>query len=269
MYLLIFSVILNAQFPQITSPDMIFLTRQNDFSEFSWNENNSKINKSEKLKSAIYSLILPGWGQLANKHETAAWIFIGIELASWSTYFVLNHKADNLTEDVEAYVNDPINGFSRIQYYDNYYFKKHGNHLSLNGLNEEEQFQNLLADAALYSELKQLENEYGDEVHSLPDSKTQQYYEMVGKYKMFYHGWRIFLNTTYLDWQNIHEIPGYIQSYYQLRQRMNDTYKHAGIAVSVVILNHLASAIQAYIGALSFDYEKHQSNIMLRLNYDL
>ena len=78
--------------------------------------------------------------------------------------------------------------------------------------------------------------------HELPETKTQQYYEMIGKYQKYNAGW-----------DDVHWISGVVTTdtskkslyYMALRGRSNDELKLATTATAIVIANHVFSAIDA------------------------
>jgi hypothetical protein len=75
--------------------------------------------------------------------------------------------------------------------------------------------------------------------HSLPPIKTQQYYEMIGKYHQFKRGWD--------DYDEIYD-PGLSprRDYYEgLRYKSNIEFKNASYCAMVVLANHILSAFDA------------------------
>ncbi len=86
--------------------------------------------------------------------------------------------------------------------------------------------------------------------HELPDKKTQQYYEMIGKYQKFNAGW-----------EDVNWIPGLVETdtskrslfYMELRANSNSELKLASYATAVVLLNHILSAFDAALAVRSFN----------------
>jgi hypothetical protein len=82
--------------------------------------------------------------------------------------------------------------------------------------------------------------------HDLPDLGSQQYYELMSKYYQFAPGWR--------DWNdNNHNVnagisgmsPMWIQ-HAHLEERFNDSYRFAGNMLTLMVVNHVISAFDAY-----------------------
>jgi len=77
-------------------------------------------------------------------------------------------------------------------------------------------------------------------------AKTQQYYEMIGKYDQFAAGWDDYppelRTTTYVDsiW-----VGGIRLDYMDQRAESNRYLKRTGYVVGVLLINHVISAIEA------------------------
>lgn len=206
------------------------------------------------LKSAV----IPGWGQY-DLDQSRSWVYLALEVALISTAVYYENEGDRRTQIVNDFANDSQSGFDRIRYYKNIYEAVNGSGSADPGIfdlsaDEATQFKRLKSEngGQLYQQLKSWEkNTVGDGVHSLPDTRTQQYYEMIGKYRMFYHGWNGLSdqNLTADGWRDISEIPAFIDRYYDKRNSMNDAFEAAGYAVSAVILNHVVSSLDALISA--------------------
>ncbi|MCB0279662.1 MAG: hypothetical protein KDD94_09185 [Calditrichaeota bacterium] len=242
------------------------------------------------MSHALNSLILPGWGQYKNGSTTTAFIFLGVEIAAWTLYAVYNAKGNQGRTDVNAYVDNDQSGFNRLRYYHKIY-KRTG----INVANENDLFQtdgsgnyaaddgtayNQLRQSAIWQQLRNAEHDYGDGTHMLPESKTQQYYEMVGKYSMFIAGWGYIddpsyngpMPTTYYSefgngveygWPESgrNNRPGFIIDYNDLRDHMNSYFGTSKWMLRTVVMNHVISAIEALIVGkqgnkhLNFEYE--------------
>ncbi len=155
-------------------------------------------------------------------------------------------------------------------------FKYHGDGSDLEG--EYEAFNNLHWSEGTYTDY--LDLAYGTTVwdslqddsgitHRLPDTKTQQYYEMTGKYDQFAWGWddSELDGETFLDKQNAGYIdkitgPAYTptsvnrESYEVMRDDANDQFDKSMKFVFLVMANHLVSAFEAY-----FVTKSHNKNL--------
>lgn len=211
-----------------------------------------KTSQLSASRSFLYSLVLPGAGQYMNGDKVRSYVYIAAEILGWTLYSSFTSDGDNQTKVVEAYVNNTETGFDRIRFYRNLYEAKHGSAsapAALQGSDVNGAFSALKSNSDLYAELRALENELGDGVHSLPETKTQQYYEMVGKYYMFFHGWKHadLADIKVGDTSDSSARPKHILNYFSERDLMNKAYKKATWAISGVIINHIVSSIEAYI----------------------
>ena len=230
--------------------------------------------KTNPLTPALYSLIIPGLGQYQNGDKYSPYIFLGLEIAAWYIYSSMNSKGDKKEIEVKQFADNPATGFNRILYYKRIYEKAADfepvddyNSYFDDFSNEESNYQQIRQNQVLWSKLKQWENVYGDHTHSLPETKTQQYYEMIGKYDQFEGGWRFTENDSrYSFYSNfsINNQPTFISSYYDIRNDMNAYYKTGDWALRAVFVNHIVSALEALIVAKSINKNldiKYQNNI--------
>lgn len=82
--------------------------------------------------------------------------------------------------------------------------------------------------------------------HVMPDYGSQQYYELISKYYQYGPGWQDFPETKFVLPWNGSEMSA---QFYLGRDRaevFNDHYRLASNMVSVLILNHVFSAFDAY-----------------------
>lgn len=91
--------------------------------------------------------------------------------------------------------------------------------------------------------------------HVTPDYGSQQYYELISKYYQFGPGWNDFgtnrqgqtINSLYqLNW-NGSDSPMNFFTGSQKAEKFNDSYRLAGNMISLLILNHLVSAFDAFL----------------------
>ena len=173
--------------------------------------------KSPK-KAFIYSLLIPGWGERYTKSSMFKTIlFLGIEAGMWMGYFDFHNEGEKLTDEFEDYADD----FWNEQYYQDW--------LVTNDIDEDTL------------------------THSLPDSRTQQYYEMIGKYDQFRVGWE-----DYQENPNLYDsVPSpYRDEYNSDRQSANDKLDQANNFIIYSMLNHLLSAFDSALAAKRHNKQK-------------
>jgi hypothetical protein len=177
-------------------------------------------------KGLIFSAVVPGTGQLYAGSYWKALGFLAVEAASWYFYSDYQQQGNQIEDEYEGYADA---NWSEEKYWQAI--------ASMSGL------------AA--SDIDALrEWEHANFSHGLHLTKDQQYYEMIGKYNQFNYGWNDVYSSTpsptdkmdYLKEQKISEK----RLYYETRRNAsNQAFKHATTSLTVVILNHMASALDA------------------------
>lgn len=91
--------------------------------------------------------------------------------------------------------------------------------------------------------------------HVMPDYGSQQYYELISKYYQFAGGWNDFgrnreghsLDSRYqLSWDGT-DMPFNFFRGSDLAEDYNDSYRLAGNMLSLLVLNHVVSAFDAFL----------------------
>ncbi len=206
-------------------------------------------------KAFLFSAILPGAGQFYNGNRIKSGVFLGFEAASWILHFKANSNGDKATTDFQNYnqvhwsayaFQDLTSPGDSLTRYGQYLYWAYGvtTDDTLSGL-----------------------------THHLPKTRTQQYYEMTGKYDQFAWGWddatrdSLSLQQYYIDscttgsdlrisTGNSVPISAHRIVYEGKRKRANDYYSTADTWLIVTIANHLISGFEAYISA-----KKHNRSI--------
>jgi hypothetical protein len=227
-------------------------------------ENSNAPHKSVGL-AVTFSAVVPGTGQLYAGSYWKAALFAAAEVVGWTINISNNNKGDNQTAQFEAYadqnwseqrywsfVYDYLNGTTEDQsfphgVYDDQIFLDHANRPLIENWQEAEP--DLQPFAA---------NEYiSGFSHHLPDSKTQQYYEMIGKYpEQFGNAWddasfEVRYRGDYGSGSG--NITAMNREYATMRETANDYYNTAGIGSMVILVNHVLSAVDAGFTARSFN----------------
>ena len=239
----------------ILSPDMT-ITRlvQQTETEKQPVEEEEKLFSSEDVLSTkeafLFSLVLPGAGEFYAKSYIKAGAFFLAEAGFWSGFMYFMHQYSIKEDEFMAYADEHWNKDMWLLWYD-----------SLHVYGE-------LVDTSVDDEIV-ITDSLGIEM--LPTEKTQQYYEMIGKYDWFVLGWDdvierddyvVHVQATYAYAQNnagntsaIHdEIVAYLGKnvhsdhmlhYMDMRNDANNQYTIAKYFVGAAIFNHVVSAFDA------------------------
>ena len=190
------------------------------------------LKEKSPVKAFALSLAVPGLGQLYYGSKIKPFVFLGIEAAAWVMYVKFHNQGDDLTADFEAYNREH---WLRTNYEDKYLLWTYG-------VTDD--------DSISAQELS----------HHLPDTRTQQYYEMTGKYNQFAWGWDdAMLGGNSIDDYSAGNPPPRITgesttpysahrlTYEGMRNDANNKYDDATKMLFVVLANHVISAFEAYL----------------------
>ncbi|HDK36215.1 MAG TPA: hypothetical protein ENG82_04830 [Bacteroidetes bacterium] len=165
------------------------------------------IRKSPK-RALLFSAILPGAGEFYAESKWKAAFFAGVEIGSWAAYFYYHKDGANLENKFKIYADQNWSKERWLQWFN-----------------------------ALPAEQKQTF------AHALPNTKTQQYYEMIGKYMEFNAGWDDVKNP---DPDIVKQDTSKKSLFYmELRERSNRALKVATAMTAIVLANHVISAMDA------------------------
>ncbi|MCI0449440.1 MAG: hypothetical protein L0Y79_06605 [Chlorobi bacterium] len=195
--------------------------------------------EKKKTKSVglgiLLSAILPGAGEFYGEDYLKAGIFIGVELLAWGTYIYFETKGDNKTEEYQSFADANWDVRQYAQWLVDQNFEGAG------GVNPNEPNLEILR-----QQINECESQNFS--HTLPELRSQQYYELIGKYQNFVAGWKdarsgntwLITNSNYFTYQT-----AMFKSYAVDRQDANDLYDYAKIGPITAILNHILSAADA------------------------
>lgn len=201
----------------------------------------TKTKKSRWLGGAM-SLILPGAGEFYAEDYLKAAIFVTVEAAAISTAIIYTNKGDSQTQKFQNYadqhwsviryaqwtlnhtqdINPDVNS---SDYKDVLIYNNNGTPIGVN-----------------WSRLNDLESALGDGYsHMLPTPGQQQYYELIGKYPQFSHGWDSSIQTD----TDFHILTDQFLWYAHQRGLANDYYTTGNTAIIFVYVNHFLSTFDA------------------------
>lgn len=212
--------------------------------------------------ATLLSATVPGAGQIyADAPLWRTILYGGIEATAWSLYFVYEAKGDKGLNDFQNYADahwDVTRYVSWIA--DNY------QRWSDQDVDKGAAAQALAAiyrsnDPKLppweridFSQLNRLERAVRQSFsHTLPPHGDGQYYEEVGKYTQYRAGWddHDAIGDT-LAYDNS-KVTQRNRDYTLAREQTNTYYDYATAAVGVLLLNHVASMLDALLQARSYN----------------
>jgi len=169
--------------------------------------------------AGLLSAVVPGTGQLV-QGQSRGWLYLGIEAASWFAYFALQNAGDQALEDAYDYVGD-VESFDARWTWDRY----KANPPCGDGLGPRDDFE---------AEQARLQDLY--------DNALDEFYSDIGSENIYACGW--------VDQSARAE-------YLSMVDEADSFYSSSDVAVTVVVFNHLVSAIDAAKSAPAQEGESH------------
>lgn len=204
--------------------------------------------KKSPLLSGLMSIVVPGAGQAYNGDWWKTAIFVAAEATAVTLGLIYDGKGDDQTEvfenyankhwDVKKYARWTINNIDHIK-------------ANIPGIDDLDvtTFNVFKSNGDVnWNELNRLEQAIGGWYsHQLEHFGHQQYYEMIGKYPQFNPGWEDFDENSLFTYtsEKPDDVTKKFHYYSGLRGKANDYYNKASTAVTIVVTNHILSAIEA------------------------
>ena len=195
------------------------------------NLDDASVKRKSPFKAFLLSAAVPGLGQYYYGSRVKPFIFLGAEITAWGLYFKWHGDGQDKEDLFEAFNREHWSETS----YEQYLFYAYG------------EWDDELVNATEVS-------------HHLPDTRTQQYYEMTGKYDQFAWGWDDATrdgntlddyappNNTNLAITSEAKAPVSQNRlhYEDMRHDANQAFDRAQKMVIASIVNRLVSAFEAY-----------------------
>lgn len=209
----------------------------------------------------ISSAVIPGSGQAANGKWLRAGAYILAEAVLLTVHLTSLHDAREQERQYEQFANQNWSVVTYARWLDNYY---ENNGIASQPIDElRSQIEGIdptyntdvdwnVVDIEL---LRRVERNtpfiYPDRTgnnfsHVMPDYGSQQYYELISKYYQYGPGWRDFGSRYKLNWDGTDMPPNFFKGS-KMAETFNDNYRLAGNMVSLLILNHIISAFDAFL----------------------
>jgi hypothetical protein len=185
--------------------------------------------KGKSLKRGfIYSLILPGAGEFYANSKIKAGVFLGLEALFWTGYFTYHNKGVTKRNEYRAFANQHWSS----QAYEESLLTIYG--VDLDTIESGTKLPPKVGweDTLVVGE-------------KLPSSRTQQYYEMIGKYDQFRFGWDDYDPEKFLTANR--------SLYLDMRSKYNKFFDRAKYAMMGSLANRILSAFDAAISVKGYN----------------
>jgi hypothetical protein len=201
--------------------------------------------KSQYL-AGLMSFLVPGAGEVYSENYLKAAIFLVVEAAAITTAMIYNHKGDYQTSFFQSFANQHWSALRYAQWtlnnIKNINSDVDGTQYAANGSKPVISYTNGVPTGVNWSNLNSLELELGSGYsHQLPQFGDQQYYELIGKYPQFSHGW----DDSKASDTDFHVLSYSFDWYTHQRAVANQYYKASAFGVSLIYINHALSTLDA------------------------
>jgi len=205
--------------------------------------------KKSQYLAGLMSLILPGAGEAYSENYLKAAIFLVVEAAAITTALIYNHKGDFQTSFFQQYADQH---WSVVRYAQwtikniaNINSEVNKSQYDVGGTNQVLVYGNGTSNPPTgvnWSNLNALESDLGDGYsHRLPSQGEQQYYELIGKYPQYSHGW----DQSNQSDTDFHNVPDQLYWYSHQRGLANEYYKTGSFGIGLLYVNHVLSCLDA------------------------
>jgi len=244
--------------------------KQTNISEMNFNADEKK----SPALAAVLSGILPGAGEFYSHSYLKAGILVTVEAAAIATALIYTRRGDNQTNTFENYANQywnvakyaawtmqhigDINPSVDPKNYN--VFPSSVDWTKLNNSTDWSQYNSLINKSELNRMESDISNGYS---HELAKYGSQDYYEIIGKYPQFSHGW----STANMDDVDYHTITQQMLLYAHARGLANSYYTTGNTAIIAIFVNHFLSIFDAiwstdtYNKSLAFNVRVEDSNV--------
>jgi len=218
-------------------------------------------------RSVLYSAVVPGLGQFYARSYIKAGIFAAVEIGAWATNIHYNNLGDDKDAEYRGFANS---NWSEQRYWSYVYYQLRGQ-----GISNFPNFDNdIIIDGAgrpliqNWQLAEQQLRQYASSeyilgfTHTLPETKTQQYYEMIGKYpEQFGNAWAdASFDASYSGFEG--RVTPMNDRYTNLSKESESLYDKAGYGSMAALINHVISAVDA--GFTTRSYNRRQ----MKLSYN-
>lgn len=213
--------------------------------------------KKSPLLAGLFSAAVPGAGEYYTQSYWRAGGFLAAEVALWVVYAAYTSKGNDQTDFFQNYADDH---WSVVRYAE--WIQQYAGQLNpdadcsglVKGNGSQPPWERVdWAKLNICEEVIARKPGNGF-THRLPRRPEQQYYELIGKYPQFAGGWDDGTTITPADVVAAKVSPRFLD-YAAMRGKANDFFNIASTSASVLVANHILSALDAAWSATQFNQQ--------------
>ncbi len=206
-------------------------------------------------RAVLLSALVPGTGQFYAESPLKGALFLGLEVACWVGAVYYANEGQDKEEEFEGFADD-LWDENLYQYWEWYNARTYHD-------DPEDHYNGSLTEWNNLTWNEKLDYLPTFFTHDLPESKTQQYYEMIGKYLMqfgiaWYHedapewddqnnwdGLMEIYDPERWTTEDISTINHFTANYIDMRYDHNQLLDRSGNLFMVIMVNHVVAALDA------------------------
>ena len=212
--------------------------------------------KKSPVLAGLFSAAVPGAGEIYTKSYWRAAGFLAAEAGMWVVYAAYTKKGNNQTGLFQNYADDHWSVVRYAEWMEQNATRLNPDASGVTGL--------VVGPPGLppwdrvdWPKLNESEDVIARKsgngfTHRLPRRPEQQYYELIGKYPQFAAGWDDAGYVTPDDIVKSNVSPRFLD-YSAMRGKANDFYNIASTTASLLVVNHILSALDAAWSASQFN----------------
>ncbi len=229
-----------------------------DTNQFTWEKSPGR--------AFLLSALVPGAGELYTGAKWRALGFFSIEALGWYGWYNRKTRGEELEDEYKEFANEHWRLEDYLEWMDTHeYCGVEGHHIYLSWQVNDEYY-NILLNEDFKKRVTQEKGVFGSNAvesflsdslggGSLTPVRSRDYYENIGKYHQFACGW-----DDFFDFNNPNDttltVSDHRDNYLTQRKDSNTALKSATKFITVVMFNHLFSALHAQLTAKRYDSEK-------------
>jgi len=222
-----------------------------------------KFQEESKRKSPVLavlmSAVIPGAGQYYSEQYWRIPIYLAVEAAAIVANIYYNKKGDDATQEFKVYADEH---WSVVRYSEwlNTFASQLGATDPVTIIIDPDQSKKPW-ERVNFKQVNSVEEKVSTFSHRLLPYGEQQYYELIGKYKQYNHGWD---QSDPTSSEYMTNVPKQMLDYSDMFNKPDETYyKYASMAVGAIIINHLISAVDAALSTSSYN-KRIAANVSLK-----
>ncbi|MGE5681959.1 MAG: DUF5683 domain-containing protein [Bacillota bacterium] len=211
--------------------------------------------KKSPFLAGLLSAAVPGAGEIYTKNYWKAAAFLAVEAAAIITSVYYNKKGDDATVEFKNYADEHWSPVRYAEWLNKYAADLRAQNAPKIQINYDPNLKPW--EQVSFDQIHAVEDKIPTFSHRLERHGEQQYYELIGKYRQYSHGWDAWdpiRKSGGEDAEYLNNPPKQMLDFSEMFLKPDKTYyKYASTAVIVVVVNHILSITDAVWSASRYN----------------